>query len=78
MGSVTLTFEFNFSLGKQCRSGSSLIVVSICIIRRYHTMVEPLRSSFEAFTINSNTPCLYTPMVKCSDILSDKSLGELV
>ena len=27
---------------------------------------------------DSNTPCLYTPMVKCSDILSDKSLGELV
>ena len=26
----------------------------------------------------SNTPCLYTPMVKCSDILSDKSLGGLV
>ena len=28
--------------------------------------------------LNSNTPCLYTPMVKCSDILSDKSLGGLV
>ena len=27
---------------------------------------------------DSNTPCLYTPMVKCGDILSDKSLGELV
>ena len=26
----------------------------------------------------SNTPSLYTPMVKCSDILSDKSLGGLV
>ena len=51
MGSVALTFEFNFSLGKQCRSGSSLFVVSICIIRRYNTMVEPLRSSFEVFTV---------------------------
>ena len=30
------------------------------------------------FTKNSNTPSLYTPMVKCSDILSDKSLGGLV
>ena len=28
--------------------------------------------------INSNTPSLYTSMVKCSDILCDKSLGGLV
>ena len=27
---------------------------------------------------NSSTPSLYTPMVKCSDILSDKLLGGLV
>ena len=30
-----------------------------------------------ASILDSNTPCPYAPMVKCRDILSDKSLGGL-
>ena len=65
----------------------SLHICSLCILT-YCQLLSTLIlgrdfgsdciSSRSLLIFYSNTPSLYTPMVKCSDILSDKSLGGLV
>ena len=57
---------------------------SVCIFfHRIQWLRVLIRSSSPHFCshgeiiTNSNTHCLYTPMVKSRDILSDKSLGGL-
>ena len=64
-------FEIWYTSANIAEIDRSILLEKVALL----TILQPTLSSFIE---HSNTPSLYTPMVKCSDILNDKLLGGLV
>ena len=77
---ITLTIQraSNCIILKYGIVSANIAEIARSILLKKVALFTILQPTLTSFIDHSNTPSLYTQMVKCSDILSDKSLGGLV